>query len=175
VGPRPPRTLTRAAPLAAAALAALVLSATTAAAALPRAGVFVPGRSLGGVALGMTKAEIKRVWGTRFGRCRDCEAETWYFTYRSFEPQGAGVVFRRGRVAHVFTLWQPAGWRTTRGLALGAPESAVRRAYGSLVRRECIGYSALVTPGRRAQSAFYVFDGELWGFGLTRPGASPCL
>ena len=47
------------------------------------------------------------------------------------------------------------------------------RVFGALVRRRCIRYSALLLRGERAQTAFYVFDGELWGFGLMRPGARP--
>jgi hypothetical protein len=146
-----------------------------AAAALPNPGVLVPGRSLGGVTLGMTKAQVRRAWGTRFGRCRACSDETWYFNYRPFEPQGAGIVFRRGRVVRVFTLWQPEGWRTTEAVLLGAPEGDVTDTYGALVRRRCVRYTALLMRAERAQTAFYVYDGELWGFGLTRPGASPCV
>jgi hypothetical protein len=123
----------------------------------------------------MTRADVKRVWGPRFGRCRDCETPTWYFTYRPFEPQGAGVAFRNGRVVHVFTLWQPAGWRTARGLALGAPESSVTSLYGTLSRQRCYRYLAFVLPGDRAESVFYAYGGEVWGFGLIRPGGSPCL
>jgi hypothetical protein len=137
--------------------------------------VLVPGRSLGGLTLGLTRAQVRNAWGTRFGRCRACADETWYFNYRAFEPQGAGVVFRRGRVTRVFTLWQPEGWRTSRGLALGAAEAEITRLYGALVRRQCVRYTALLIRGESAQTAFYVFDGELWGFGLTRLGSSPCL
>ena len=50
----------------------------------------------------MSKAELKAIWGTSFGRCRDCLRETWYFNYRPFTPQGAGVTFKRGRVVQVF-------------------------------------------------------------------------
>ena len=123
----------------------------------------------------MSKAELKAIWGTSFGRCRDCLRETWYFNYRPFTPQGAGVTFKRGRVVQVFTVWQPLGWRTTKGLALGALEGEVTRFYGSLPRRSCGDYEALVLRGERAQSAFYVHDGTLWGFGLTRPESSPCV
>jgi hypothetical protein len=123
----------------------------------------------------MSKADVRRVWGTRFGRCRSCDQETWYFTYRQFEPQGAGVEFRRNRVTHVFTLWQPEGWRTPGGVELGDPEAEVTRVHGALVRRRCIRYTALVVAGRRAQTAFYIYDGEIWGFGLTRQGANPCV
>jgi hypothetical protein len=171
MGPRARRT----ALALAAALALGVALAGNAGAALPREGVLLPGQTLGGVAPGMSKAEVRRIWGTGFGRCRDCSLETWYFTYRPFEPQGAGVVFRRGRVAHVFTLWQPAGWRTPGGVELGEPEAEVTRVYGALVRRRCIRYTALLLRGPRADTAFYVFDGTVWGFGLMRRSANPCL
>lgn len=141
----------------------------------PERGLFVPGRSLGGVELGMTKADVRREWGGRFGVCRDCLHTTWYFNYRPFLPQGTGVVFERGRVTHVFTLWQPRGWRTPDGLTLGDPAADIARTYGPLDRRRCARYYGLVEPGLRAQTVYYVFDDEVWGFGLTMPDASPCL
>jgi hypothetical protein len=147
----------------------------SASAALPREGLLVQGQTLGGIAVGMTKAEVRRLWGKRFGRCRDCVDETWYYTYEPFEPEGAGVAFRRGRVERVFTLWQPQGWYTRGGLELGDPEAEATRILGALVRRHCVRYSALIIPGRRAQTAIYLYDGEVWGFGVTRPGVSPCV
>ncbi len=149
--------------------------AVTAGASAPRAGTFVPGQSLGGVGLGMTQTEVKGVWGTKFGRCRECARPTWYFNYRPFEPHGVAAVFERGRAVHLFTVWRPEGWRTREGLALGANEAEITKRYGTLGRRRCVGYDALVAPGRRAQSVFYVYRGALWAFGLTRPGASPCV
>ncbi len=137
-------------------------------------GVFDPGASLGDVRLGMTKAQVKRFWGQSFGRCRSCLQETWYFNYRPFEPQGTGVVFVRGHVVSVFTVWQPEGWRTSGGLALGASEGEITREFGSLERRRCAGYQALVLPSVSARSVFYVYDGALWGFALTRPTLTPC-
>jgi hypothetical protein len=144
-------------------------------AAPPRQAEFSPGRSLAGVRLGMTKSEVLDAWGKRHGVCRACSRETWYFNYRPFTPEGTGVVFQRGRVVHAFTVWQPSGWRTTEGVELGAPSSEASRVYGALDRRQCTFYYALLEPGRRAQSVFYVFEGEIWGFGLTEPDASPCL
>jgi hypothetical protein len=135
----------------------------------------LPGKALGGVSLGMTKQEVLAVWGKRHGVCRGCRRQTWYFNYRPFHPEGAGVVFARGKVVHVFTVWRPAGWRTARGLDLGAPVSDVSRYYGSLDRRQCTFYYALLKPGKRAESVFYIFRNRLWGFGLTTPNASPCL
>lgn len=168
MGTRIARTLT------AALAATLVLASSTAGAPPPR-GVLVPGQSLGGVRLGMTKAQVRRTWGSTFGRCRSCARETWYFNYRPFTPQGAGVAFANGRVVHVFTIWQPAGWKTTKGLTLGALEGQVTQAYGQLPERSCAGYDALLLRGHKAQSVFYIHDEVLWGFGLTRPGSSPCV
>jgi hypothetical protein len=123
----------------------------------------------------MTKQAVLRAWGDRFGRCRDCRHTTWYFNYRPFLPQGAGVVFERTRVTRVFTVWQPEGWRTPEGLAIGEPAAEIARTYGPLDRRECGRYYALVEPAARAQTVYYVFENEVWGFALTVPDASPCL
>jgi hypothetical protein len=143
-------------------------------AGVPSAGVFVVGRSLGAAELGMTRKEIQDVWGRKHGVCRTCARTTWYFNEKPFYPQGVGATFRRGRAVALFTVWQPKGWRTPRGLVLGDPASEVSLVYGTLERRLCSGYSALVRPGRRVQSVFYVKDDELWGFGLTRTGEPPC-
>jgi hypothetical protein len=161
--------------LAIAAAVALSLPlAAPAAAAPPNAGVVVPGRSLGGVELGMSKAEVERRWGRAYGVCGGCPTETWYFNYFAFQPRGAGVELREGRVAAVFTIYQPPGWRTTRGLVLGDSVARVTSVYGALVRRECGTYAVLVMPGRRVTTAFYVLEDQLWAFGLFRPGAPLC-
>ena len=154
--------------------AALVLPAPGAA-ALPEAGVLVPGKSLAGVRLGMTKKQVTAAWGARHGVCRECRRTTWYFNYEPFTPEGAGVVFRRGRAAHLFTMWEPTGWRTRDGLVLGAPGMRIREVYARAAKRSCIGYDAYVLTRGRAQSVFYEYDGRLWGFGLTRRGTSPCV
>jgi hypothetical protein len=158
--------------IAAVAAIALIPSST---AAPPQQAEFVPGRSLAGVRLGMTSAQVLQAWGKRHGVCRTCVDRTWYFNYRPFTPEGAGVVFRRGRVAHVFTVWRPSGWKTPEGLVLGAPASDASRTYGSLDRRPCTGYHALLKPGKRVESVFYVFRDKVWGFGLILKNASPCL
>jgi hypothetical protein len=156
------------------AVAALVV-AGTAAAAPPKAGVLVPGRSLGGVSLGMTPAQVRDAWGSRHGVCRDCRGRTtWYFNRERFQPQGAGVELRRGRVVAAFTLWQPPGWRTSDGLALGESEARITETYGALTRIECGGYSALSLRKGDAVTVFYVFEGALWGFALTRPDVPTC-
>jgi hypothetical protein len=161
--------------LAASALAVPLASAATArSSAPPRSGVFEPGRSLGGLRLGMTPAQVRSAWGTTYGRCRDCRSPTWYYNYAPFSPQGAGVEFRRGRVDAIFTLWSPTTWRTTRGLRIGAEEQRITDLYGGLSRAECGSYHVLLLPRGRVVSAFYVVGGSVWGFGLLRPPSRPC-
>jgi hypothetical protein len=156
------------------AVAALLLAAPAAMAAPPGAGLVVPGRSLGGVALGETKPSVESKWGRAYGVCRGCAHETWYFNYYAFQPKGTGVEWRNGRVAAVFTLYQPLGWQTTKGLELGDDVSRIRGTHGPLPRTECPGYTVYELRGRNAVTAFYVLRDRLWAFGLSRPGLSLC-
>src|SRR5439155_25342645 len=143
---------------AVAALLALALAAV-----LPQHGVLVPGRSLGGLHLGATRAEVRAAWGTAYGRCRGCADETWYFTYRAFTPQGAGVAFRGGRAVALFTLWAPPGWQTSRGLRIGDPAARITALYGALPRVDCGTYAALIERQGAATTEFYVRDEQVWG------------
>jgi hypothetical protein len=135
---------------------------------------FLPGESLDGIGIGMTRAEVTAEWDARHGVCRDCDRQTWYFNERPFEPQGTAAVFERGRVVHVFTVWRPDGFETPDGLELGAAAAEIARAAGPLDRRECDGYYALLDEGSDATTVYYVYRSRLWGFGLTVPDASPC-
>ena len=157
------------------ALAAAAAVAVPAASAPPQAGVFVPGESLGGVRLGMTPKDVLDAWGTKHGVCTNCARTTWYYNSSPFAPEGAGVVFVRGRAAHVFTVWKPLGWHTQDGLELGAPEADVTADLVASEQRACDGYTAIVAPGEASVSAYYIFRDELWGFGLLRPKLNPCL
>jgi len=147
---------------------------STSARALPQTGVLAPGRSLGGVPLGATERAVKKTWGRRFGVCRHCPDRTLYFTYAPFTPEGVVAVFRNGRTVSLFTLSSPTGWRTTRWVRIGDPVSRVRAVYGQLTRAECEGYYALTLVAGRTITAFYVVNGKLWGFGLSRVGAPLC-
>lgn len=160
---------------AAAASATVLFSLPAGAAEPPTGGTFVPGTSLAGVRLGLTRAQVLDVWGGRHGVCRLCDEPTWYFNERPFQPKGAGVVFRRGRVVHAFTVWQPDGWSTPEGLELGEVAGEVGAVYGELADVDCGEYSALLQEGTTARSAFYVYEDEVWGFGLLAPNRSPCL
>ncbi len=151
-----------------------LVSAPTSVAAPPAAGLVVPGQSLGGLALGSTTAQVRSAWGPRFGVCRDCRARTWYFNLRKFEPQGAGVTFRRGRVVALFTVWSPPGWRTDRGLRIDDPAVRIAGLYGPLLRVNCGTYAAMTLRRGRTTTSVYVVDERVWGFGLSRPGQPVC-
>ena len=153
-------------------MVATVLSAL--ALALPQHGVVVPGKTFAGLRLGATGAQVRAAWGPRFGRCRGCARATWYFTYKTFEPEGAGVSFTAAAADSFFTIWGPVGWHTNRGLTVGDPEARITRVYGVLPRAECGTYSALVLRRGRTDTQIYVYKQAVWGFGLSPAGAPPC-
>ena len=123
----------------------------------------------------MTEQDVTETWGLEHGVCRDCDDTTWYFNEEPFQPQGMGVVFEKGRVVRAFTVWQPEGWSTPEGLELGAPAGDIGATYGELAEIDCGDYLALVDNAPGVQSAFYVYDEEVWGFGLLTRGRSPCV
>jgi len=159
--------------LACAAVLFLCAAAPTAA-ALPARGTLVPNRSLGGVQLGETPAQVRAVLGGSYGVCRGCARTTWYFTYRAFDQHGLAVELTAGRVSGVYTLWQPAGWHAPRGLQLGAAQGQITELAGTLLPVACSGYEALVRDSSTARTVYYVVDAKLWGFGLLRPNEDPC-
>ena len=155
--------------------AAALACAASAAAALPKSGTFLPGRSLGGIQLGETGGEVKARLGRDYGVCRGCTTTTWYYTYRRFDQHGLGVELSSGRVSAVYTLWKPAGWTGPNGLALGAVEAQVSILGGQTVPVNCpAGYSARVRDDATARTVYYIVQGALWGFGLVPRFADPC-
>jgi hypothetical protein len=156
-----------------AACAAALVCAGSAVAALPRAGVFLPGRSLAGLQLGERAPDVRAALGAH-GVCIGCATTTWYFNYKPFTQRGLAVEFTDGRVSGVYTLWQPAGWRATKGLRLGVVEGQLTASAGPLVNVVCSGYDARVADGSHARSVYYVVQGKLWGFGLLRTHSNPC-
>jgi len=159
--------------LFATAVTALAL-AGAAAAGLPKAGALVPGRSLGGIRLGESPRAVRASLGRSYGTCRGCPRSTWYFTYRPFTQRGLAVEFDRGRVSAVYTLWSPRGWHGPGGLRFGATPLTVHDRVGTLRTVGCNGYTALVRDTFRARTAYSLYAGRLWGFGLFRRGADPC-
>jgi hypothetical protein len=140
----------------------------------PRNGIVVPGRTFGGLTLGASPAQVRAAWGSRHGVCRDCREQTWYFNLRKFEPQGAGVSFRRGRVAALFTVWSPQGWHTDRGLRIGDSAARIAGLYGPMLRQNCGTYAVMTLRRGRTTTSFYVVDEQVWGFGLSRLGEPAC-
>jgi len=154
-------------------LIALAL-AVPAAAGLPKAGVLVPGRSLGGVRLGESPRAVRAKLGTFYGACRDCPRRTWYFTYGPFDRHGLAVEFTRGSVSGVYTLWRPRGWHAPHRLGFGTSALAVHRLTGASRTVPCGDYDALTRDTAHARTAYYLLNGRLWGFGLFARGAAPC-
>jgi hypothetical protein len=151
-----------------------LLSVLAVAATLPPQGVLVPGASLGGVRLGDTRAAVVARWGTGYGVCRGCAATTLYFNVRPYEPSGAAVTFKRGRVVALTTLWSPPGWQTSKGVLVGDNTAGGTSVYGALPRTSCAGYDAFALRTRRAVTAIYVRSDIVWGFGLMRPSQPVC-
>ena len=109
-------------------VAALAL-AGSAAAALPRSGVFLPGRSLGGVYLGESASAVRAALGAH-GVCIGCATPTWYFNYKPFDQRGLAVELTGRRVTAVYTLWQPTGWHAAKGLRLGVVDAQLTTSVG---------------------------------------------
>jgi hypothetical protein len=159
--------------LVATTVTALVLAAL-AAAELPRPGVLVAGKSLGGVRLGESPRAVRAALGTFYGICRDCRRRTWYFTYRPFDRRGLAVEFARGRVSGIYTLWRPAGWHAAHKLGFGTSVLAVHRLTHASRTITCRGYEALVRDSAGGRTAYFLVNGRLWGFGLFPRGEAPC-
>jgi hypothetical protein len=84
------------------------------------------------------------------------------------------VEFRGRSVAALFTLWSPTGWRTREGLQIGDDETRITNLYGRLPRTHCTTYDAYLLARGRSTTAFYVFSGKVWGFGLNRRSLPVC-
>jgi hypothetical protein len=153
---------------------ALSLALLVSSPALPAEGVLTPGESLGGVQLGDTTAAVTKRWGSRHTSCALCKRTTWLYSYRGRGPAGAAVSFRNERVAAVFTLGVPRGWRTSRGVALGDPAEKVQALYGRLPWSRCIGYGALSMRRPGVVTSIYTYGESVYGFALSLPSEPVC-
>ena len=142
-------------------------------AAAPVHGTLALGKSLGGVQLGDTPAAVRARWGSGYTRCRMCPADTWVYMIRGSRLAGAAVTFRSGRVAAVFTLGAPVGWRSSRGPAVGDPADACHGPVQGLSYSRCVGYGAL-SARRNVVTSIYTFGDAVYGFALTRPWEPVC-
>jgi len=142
---------------------------------LPQHGVLAPGKSLAGVRLNDPITTVTRRLGPTHATCRVCDEQTWFFHYRGVPNEGVAVVLKRSRVAAIFTLGAPHGWRTTEGLVLGEPLARVVEVYGqSLPRTACVGYLALSMRTRTAVTSIYMTGDAVYGFALTLPSTPDC-
>ena len=141
---------------------------------LPKAGLLVPARSLAGIRLGESPAQVRAALGPFYGVCKACALPTWYFTYGRFQQSGLAVELVGHRVSGVYTVWNPADWHTPSGLRLGAVEAQVTQLAKPRLTIACPGYTAYADDSGAARTVYYVFDGKLWGFGLFTHGSDPC-
>jgi hypothetical protein len=141
----------------------------------PSHGIVVPGKTIGGVGLGMTQAAVRTRWGSRYVICTSCGPQpVWLYEYPGAEPLGAAVKFSSaGKVVAVFTLGSPVGWGV-KGVMMGDPVSNVYNLFGNPGNANCIGYSALTINIGGAVTSFYSASGVIYGYALTASSQSPC-
>src|SRR5437763_1042967 len=143
---------------------------------LPARGVLVAGASLAGVELGDSPTAVELAWGTNHTSCAGCRLRTWLFVYPD-RPVGAAVSFDgSGRAVAVFTLGQPLGWHTQKGLWLGAEIHTFTAKYDAsgMGFSHCIGYSALSTRDGDVVTSIYTQAEAVYGFALTQRGQPVC-
>jgi hypothetical protein len=141
----------------------------------PTQGKVIPGKTIGGVGLGLTMAQVRARWGRSYKLCNSCPAASpvWLYEYKGAEPLGAAVRFENGKVVAVFTLGSPAGWGLP-GAMMGDPVSNVYNLYGNTGDRNCIGYDALTVRIGNNVTSFYSAAGVIYGFALTSASQTPC-
>jgi hypothetical protein len=170
----------RAAILTAAALAALAVpSAAIAKLPKPKTTTIVPGASIAGVKLDMTRAQVFSKWGST--KCSPPTSCTWEGPGQAGHNERAIVSFVNGKVSQISISAATTGtnlkfksgvlskWRTAKGLSLGKNKSAVKRAYPA----------AMANTGEAVQG-FDLFKGARPNLSYTRfstpgIGASPTL
>jgi hypothetical protein len=163
---------------------------THAAGVIPQHGVFVVGKTLAGVGLGFTMAQVKAHWGAGYTLCTAkplCSATqpVWLYEYQVGEPLGVAVRFRDGKTASVFTLGavgvQPlsagggGGWKTVQGLHITDPVSDIFNLYSAAtIDTNCLYYGAISMRQGGVTSSFYTASGTIYGFALTAAGEPIC-
>ena len=152
---------------------AMLTVALALALSLPSAGVLVPHESLAGVHLRDTPAAVRARVGNGYTVCKGCDRPTWFYFSKSLES-GLGVTFRNDRVAAVYTLGSPPGWRTSQGLRIGQGTDRIAKLYGATKAGACIGYQArsLRRPG--SVTSIYSIESYVSGFALTLPSEPVC-
>lgn len=112
--------------------------AGAAAGALPRRALVVPGHSLAGVRLGMSIAQVERLWGAPNLPCGSGFDGRYYC---GWYPPGAKTANGIDRMVTIASKRPGApvvlvddsfypGWKTARGIGVGSKKGALLRAYG---------------------------------------------
>lgn len=162
-----------------------------AAGVIPQHGIFVVGKTLAGVGLGYTQAQVKQRWGSLYTLCTakplcTLAAPVWLFLPPIGEPLGVGVRFRNGKTVAVFTLGTPGvnplssgglgGWKTNGGLGMFDPVTTIYSLYpAAAISTQCILYNALSMRAGNVTSSFYISSGTVYGFALTAPHEPICV
>ena len=165
-------------------------SALPASGTVPQHGIFVVGKTLGGVGLGYTQAQVKARWGAGYTLCTSkplCSPTqpVWLYVAHLGEPLGAGVRFRGGKTVSVFTLGTPGvnslsaggggGWKTSEGLRTFDPISNIYNFYSrATIDTNCKLYAAISIRQRGVTSSFYTSSGTIYGFALSAAGEPIC-
>jgi hypothetical protein len=152
---------------------AMLTAALALALSLPSPGVFVPHESLAGVHLRDTPTAVRARVGKGYTVCKGCDRPTWFYFSKSLES-GLGVTFRNNRVAAVYTLGSPPGWRTSQGLRIGQETERIATLYGATRMSGCIGYQARSVRRTTSVTTIYSIESYVSGFALTLPSEPVC-
>jgi len=172
------------------AAASVVLAGPANAGVIPQHGVFVVGKTIAGVGLGFTQAQVKAHWGSGYTLCTakplySAAQPVWLYEYAIGEPLGVAVRFRAGKTVSVFTLGavgvQPlsagggGGWKTAQGLHITDPVSNIYSFYSAAtIQTNCILYGAISMKVDGVTSSFYTSSGTIYGFALSARGEPIC-
>jgi hypothetical protein len=157
---------------------------------IPAHGIFVVGKTLAGVGLGYTQAQVKAHWGEGYTVCSAkplCSAAqpVWLFEYHFGEPLGVAVRFLNGKTVAVFTLGAVGvnslsaggggGWKTAEGLKITDPVSNITSFYtGATIYTTCLFYDAISMRQAGVTSSFYTASGTVYGFALSARNQPIC-
>jgi len=157
---------------------------------IPQHGIFVVGKTLAGVGLGYTQAQVKAHWGAGYTLCTlkplcSATAPVWLFEYQTGEPLGVAVRFHNGKTVAVFTLGAVGvnslsaggggGWKTAQGLGITDPVSNISSFYAAAtIDTNCSFYDAISMRQGKVTSSFYTSSGTVYGFALTAQGEPVC-